>query len=52
MRRRMSKPHSLKVRRNAARLINLNGYLDYFPEATLSEKLAQLSYTIFLEYYA
>ena len=38
MRRRTRKPRGLKVRLYAARLININDYLDSFPGATLSEK--------------
>ena len=30
---------SLKVRRYAARLIDLNGYLAYFPGATMADKM-------------
>ena len=39
MRRGMSKPRGLKVGWNAARLIDINEYLAYFPGAALSEKI-------------
>ena len=39
MRRGMRKPRGLKVRRYTACLIDLNDYLDSFPEATLSDKI-------------
>ena len=35
----MKKPHSLKVRQYAARLIDLNEYLDSFPGATMTDKI-------------
>ena len=35
----MKKPRSLKVRRYAARLIDMNEYLDSFSGATLSDKI-------------
>ena len=39
MRRGMKKTQSLKVRRYAARLIDLNEYLDSFLGETLSDKI-------------
>ena len=35
----MKKPCSLKVRRYAAQLIDLNEYLAYFPGATIADKM-------------
>ena len=37
--RGMEKPHSLNVRRYAARLIDLNGYLVYFTGANLTDNI-------------
>ena len=39
MRRCMKKPRSLKVRRYATRIIDLNEYLAYFPGATMADKI-------------
>ena len=39
MRRGMKTPCSLKARHYAARLIDLNEYLDSFPGATLADKI-------------
>ena len=39
MRHCMENPRGLKVRRYAVRLIYLNEYVDFFPGATMSEKM-------------
>ena len=39
MRRGMKKPHSLKLRCYAARLIDMNEYLASFPEECLADKI-------------
>ena len=48
MRRCMKKPHSLKVRHYAVRLIYLNGYLASFPGATMTDKIGATELNEFL----
>ena len=38
----MRKPHSLKLRRYADRLININAYLDVLPGSKASEKVCEM----------
>ena len=41
MRRCMKKSHRLKVRRDAACLIDLNEFLDFFSGVTMAEKMSK-----------
>ena len=48
MRRGMSKPRGLKIRRYTARLVDLNYYLYSFPGATLADKIIVTDLKVFL----